>query len=82
MRVDDLITGTGPLVEIGDVLTVNQVGWLYDSSKPDNKGQQIDAEDVIDGQPLALAPGQIGVLIEPGVLVRYGEFFRHVFVPF
>ena len=47
LRVTDLITGTGPLVEIGDVLTINQVGWLYDSSAPDNKGQQIDAANGI-----------------------------------
>ena len=64
LRVDDLVTGTGPLVEIGDVLTVNQVGWLYDSSKPDNKGQQIDAAN---GVTFVLGAGQVISGLEQGI---------------
>ena len=64
LRVDDLVTGTGPLVEIGDVLTVNQVGWLYDSSKPDNKGQQIDAAN---GITFVLGANQVISGLEQGI---------------
>lgn len=38
----DLTTGTGAQVLIGSTVTVNYTGWLYDSSKPENKGTQFD----------------------------------------
>lgn len=38
----DLLTGTGDVAAAGNTLTVNYTGWLYDPSKPDNKGLQFD----------------------------------------
>lgn len=39
----DLVEGTGPPARRGARLTVHYTGWLYDSSRPDNKGKQFDS---------------------------------------
>lgn len=39
----DLVPGTGPEARRGSRLTVHYTGWLYDSSRPDNKGKQFDS---------------------------------------
>jgi FKBP-type peptidyl-prolyl cis-trans isomerase FkpA len=39
----DLQVGTGAEAMAGRRLTVNYSGWLYDASRPDNKGQQFDS---------------------------------------
>jgi FKBP-type peptidyl-prolyl cis-trans isomerase FkpA len=38
----DLKVGTGATATSGKSIVVNYTGWLYDSSKPDNKGTQFD----------------------------------------
>ena len=38
----DLLVGSGDEAAAGNILTVNYTGWLYDPSKPDNKGLQFD----------------------------------------
>ena len=38
----DLLAGNGTAAASGNVVTVNYTGWLYDPSKPDNKGLQFD----------------------------------------
>lgn len=38
----DLLAGTGTAAASGNALTVNYTGWLYDPSKPDNKGLVFD----------------------------------------
>ena len=38
----ELAVGTGTEAAKGRVLTVNYTGWIYDSSKPENKGTQFD----------------------------------------
>src|SRR5215831_20599160 len=38
----DLLVGTGDIAASSDILTVNYTGWLYDPSKPDNKGLVFD----------------------------------------
>jgi FKBP-type peptidyl-prolyl cis-trans isomerase FkpA len=39
----DLLAGTGTEAAVGNTLTVNYTGWLYDPTKPDNKGLQFDS---------------------------------------
>ena len=39
----DLVHGTGAAARRGARLTVHYTGWLYDSSRPDNKGKQFDS---------------------------------------
>jgi FKBP-type peptidyl-prolyl cis-trans isomerase FkpA len=41
-KVIDLTPGAGASPHEGDRITVNYTGWLYDPSKPDNKGRQFD----------------------------------------
>lgn len=38
----DLAVGTGIEAIAGDTLTVAYTGWLYDETKPENKGTQFD----------------------------------------
>ncbi len=38
----DLTTGSGPQAVRNARITVNYTGWLYDASKPDQKGKQFD----------------------------------------
>lgn len=38
----DLLAGTGDTAVTSSILTVNYTGWLYDASKPDNKGLMFD----------------------------------------
>ncbi len=37
----DLVVGTGRVAATGNAVTVNYTLWLYDGSKPDNKGAQL-----------------------------------------
>jgi FKBP-type peptidyl-prolyl cis-trans isomerase FkpA len=55
----DLVVGSGPSPQPGDTITVHYTGWLYDPSKPDNKGQQFDSS--VGGQPFTftLRAGQV-----------------------
>jgi len=39
----DLRVGTGAEAVVGQPLTVNYTGWLYDANALENKGQQFDA---------------------------------------
>jgi len=39
----DLKVGTGATAATGQHVFVNYTGWLYDASKPDNKGTQFDS---------------------------------------
>src|SRR5207253_1747136 len=41
-KIIDLASGAGASPHAGDRITVNYTGWLYDRSKPDNKGKQFD----------------------------------------
>src|SRR5689334_17324474 len=51
----DLRTGTGATAVSGSTATVNYTGWLYDASKPDNKGLQFDSS--IGATPFAFTIG-------------------------
>lgn len=55
----DLRAGSGAEATSGKVLTVNYTGWLYDASKPDQKGLLIDTS--VGGTPLSftLGAGQV-----------------------
>jgi FKBP-type peptidyl-prolyl cis-trans isomerase len=51
----DLKLGSGPAAASGDAIIVEYVGWLYDSSKPDNKGPAFDTS--IGGDPFSFLLG-------------------------
>lgn len=51
----DLSPGTGPEARKGATLTVHYSGWLYDATRPDNKGKQFDSS--VGGEPFAFRLG-------------------------
>lgn len=55
----DLRAGTGAAAASGNVVTVAYSGWLYDASKPDQKGLLIDTS--LGGTPFSftLGSGQV-----------------------
>jgi len=68
----DLVVGTGDEAVSGKLITVNYSGWLYDASKPDNKGAEFDT--TTGGTPFTFTLGA-GQVIQgweqgiPGMLV-------------
>jgi FKBP-type peptidyl-prolyl cis-trans isomerase FkpA len=52
----DLVVGTGAVATVGNRVTVNYAGWLYDTSKPDGKGTQFDAAN---GSAFTLSSGNL-----------------------
>ena len=55
----DLRAGTGATAAAGNTLTVNYTGWLYDASKPEQKGLQFESS--LGGTPFTfiLGSGQV-----------------------
>jgi FKBP-type peptidyl-prolyl cis-trans isomerase FkpA len=51
----DLVQGSGPAARRGARLTVHYTGWLFDASKPDNKGKQFDSS--IGSEPFTFRLG-------------------------
>ena len=56
----DLLVGTGDAAASSSILTVNYTGWLYDPTKPDNKGLQFDTS--IGVQPFVFTLGTASVI--------------------
>jgi FKBP-type peptidyl-prolyl cis-trans isomerase FkpA len=56
----DLLVGTGDTAASGEILTVNYTGWLYDPTKPDNKGLQFDSS--IGRDPFVFTLGTASVI--------------------
>lgn len=78
----DLRAGTGPAAEAGDIVTVYYTGWLYDASRPDQKGLQFETN--VGGTPLTFTLG-IGQVIQGWdaglVNLRVGGLRRLVIPP-
>lgn len=55
----DLVVGSGPEARRGSRLTVHYTGWLYDSSRPDNKGKQFDSSLGSDPFTFRLGAGEV-----------------------
>src|SRR4051812_37789132 len=53
----DLQVGTGPTAAVGNTVTVNYTGWLYDSTKADFKGAQFDSSLSAGRAPLVFVLG-------------------------
>jgi FKBP-type peptidyl-prolyl cis-trans isomerase FkpA len=52
----DLAPGTGTQAGTGARVTVKYTGWIYDASKPDNRGAKFDSTD--DHEPLTFTLGR------------------------
>jgi FKBP-type peptidyl-prolyl cis-trans isomerase FkpA len=55
----DLLIGTGADALTGATLTVDYTGWLYDASKPDQKGLQFDSSIGRTPFQFTLGSGQV-----------------------
>ena len=62
------VVGTGTAAVAGDTLKVLYTGWLYDASKPDNKGKQFDANQTGAGFDFVLGSGTVIVGWDQGLV--------------
>jgi FKBP-type peptidyl-prolyl cis-trans isomerase FkpA len=62
------VVGTGTEAVAGDTLKVLYTGWLYDASKPDNKGKQFDANQTGAGFDFVLGSGTVIVGWDQGLV--------------
>ncbi len=60
LTITDIVVGTGTAAANGASLTVNYTGWLYDPSKPDNKGLQFETS--IGSTPFTFVLGTTSVI--------------------
>jgi FKBP-type peptidyl-prolyl cis-trans isomerase FkpA len=56
----DLVVGSGTEAERGKFITVHYTLWIYDASKPDNKGTQVQSS--FGGQPFGFTYGTGNVI--------------------
>ena len=77
----DLRVGTGTEVVNGSVVEVHYTGWLYDASKTDQKGAQVDTS--YDGDPITFTLGTASVIDgwEQGMLGMKAGGLRRLVVP-
>ena len=59
LTITDTVAGTGTAAAAGDTLLVTYTGWLYDASKPGNKGAQFDASAEGTGFTFVLGIGRV-----------------------
>jgi FKBP-type peptidyl-prolyl cis-trans isomerase FkpA len=55
----DVVVGSGPEARRGARLTVHYTGWLYDESRPDNKGKQFDSSVGSEPFTFRLGAGEV-----------------------
>ena len=55
----DLAQGSGATARRGARLTVHYTGWLYDASRPDNKGKQFDSSVGSEPFTFRLGAGEV-----------------------
>jgi FKBP-type peptidyl-prolyl cis-trans isomerase FkpA len=60
LRVTELVAGQGAAAAAGSRVTVHYTGWLYESGRPDAKGQEFDSSRT-GGKPFTfgLGAGQV-----------------------
>ncbi len=56
LQITDLVVGDGALAESGKNIVVHYTGWLYDTSRPDNRGEKFDSS-VDRNQPFSFPLG-------------------------
>jgi len=77
----DLRAGAGASAAIGNTVTVNYTGWLYDSSKPDQKGLQFDSSVGTTPFTFTLGAGQVINGWEQGVPGMNAGGLRRLVIP-
>ena len=77
----DLQLGTGVDAVSGKLLTANYTGWLYDSSKTDQKGLQFETSVGGTALTFTLGAGQVIAGIEQGVTGMKVGGVRRIVIP-
>jgi len=79
----DVRVGTGADATAGRRVTVNYTGWLFDPSRPENKGQQFDSSVGAGRQPFPFTLGTGAVIrgFDQGVVGMKVGGLRRVVIP-
>jgi FKBP-type peptidyl-prolyl cis-trans isomerase FkpA len=78
----DLVVGTGTAATAGRVVSVRYTGWLYDPTRPDNKGSQFDTSGTGTLPPFVLGAGSVIRGLDQGLVgMRVGGQRRLVIPP-
>ena len=82
LTITDLVAGTGAKAAAGDTLLVTYTGWLYDASKPDNKGAQFDTSTAGSGFSFPLGKGLVILGWERGLVDMQVGGTRRLAIPY
>jgi FKBP-type peptidyl-prolyl cis-trans isomerase FkpA len=77
----DLVVGTGATAGVGNALTVNYTGWLYDAARPENKGLVFDTSLGKTPFLFTLGAGQVIQGWERGLLGMQVGGVRRLVIP-
>ena len=79
----DLLVGTGAQAASGNVVTVNYKGWLYDASRPDQKGALFDSSHEPSRTPLSFTLGTGSVINgwDQGLIGMHEGGVRRLVIP-
>jgi FKBP-type peptidyl-prolyl cis-trans isomerase len=77
----DVRVGTGADATAGRRVTVDYTGWLYDPSRPENKGQQFDTSVGRQPFPFTLGTGAVIRGFDQGVTGMKVGGLRRVVIP-
>lgn len=77
----DIRAGTGDEATSGKVLTVNYTGWLYDESRPEQKGAQFDTSVGREAFSFTLGIGQVIAGWDQGVPGMKVGGMRRLIIP-
>lgn len=77
----DLTAGTGATAVAGRLVSVNYTGWLYDATKPENKGTQFDSSIGRGLFSFTLGAGQVIAGWDQGVVGMKVGGKRRLIIP-
>ena len=77
----DVVVGTGDVAVDGASITVNYTGWLYDPTKPDNKGLQFDTTTGQSPFTFTLGAGNVIAGWDQGLVGMKVNGIRRLIIP-
>jgi FKBP-type peptidyl-prolyl cis-trans isomerase len=77
----DVVAGAGAEAATGSLLTVNYTGWLFDGSKPENKGLQFDSSIGTTPFTFTLGVGEVIVGWDRGLVGMRAGGVRRLVIP-
>ncbi|KAB8058505.1 FKBP-type peptidyl-prolyl cis-trans isomerase [Janthinobacterium sp. FT14W] len=82
LTITNPVVGTGTAAAAGDTLLVTYTGWLYDATKPDNKGKQFDASPALTGFEFPLGIGKMILGWDRGLVGMQVGGTRRLLIPY